>query len=164
MKAFHRHFRFFVILLLAALVGCQSAEKRAEAEEKIETAERDVRQVKDPSFNSFLGRLRKAVAKRDVRTLSTMMTDNFAYSWEPGGEGYGCFVYWDSNNLWPELEKIVNAQFLPKDNFMTAPAEFVERGEEYRGFRAGILKERGTFKFAYFVPPEEAILPAPPIY
>ena len=145
-------------------MGCQTPEKRAEAEEKLENAERDAREVKDPSFNSFIGRLRKAVAKRDVRTLSQMMTDNFAYSWEVGGQGYGCFIYWDSNNLWPELQKVVNSQFLPKDNFMTAPAQFVQDGEAYQGFRAGILKDRGTFKFAYFVPPESASMPPPPVF
>lgn len=148
---------------LSLLVGCQTPAEKAEKEKKAEEVAKEQDQVKDPAFVGFVGRLRKAVAARDVRVLSSMMTDDFGYNWEPGSDGYGCFKYWEENNLWPEVENIVNSQFLPNGrDYLVAPPEF-SSDPNYRGFRAGIRREKGSFKFAYFVPSQETPMAEPPM-
>ena len=158
-----KHSRFLLVAsLLACLVSCKTPAEREKAEKKAEEQAREVDAVKDPSFKAFVGRLRKAVANKDVRTMSTMMTEDFGYSWEEGSDGYGCFKYWDDNNLWPELQRVVNTQFLPNGDYFTAPPEFVS-DPNYAGFRAGIKSGKGTYKFAYFVPSQETPMAQPPM-
>ena len=149
--------RFHLIVaavFISLLVGCKTPAEKAEQKKKADELVKDEQKVKDTSFVAFVGRLRKAVAAKDVRTLSSMMTDDFGYSWEPGSDGYGCFKYWDDNHLWPELGRVVNSQFLPNGNYFVAPPEFAS-DPSYSGFRAGVIQKKGSYKFAYFVPAQE---------
>ena len=104
----------------------------------------------DVSFQSFIGRVRKAVSKRDLQMLASMMTPNFGYRLEPVGEGAGVFQYWDQNNLWNELELVLGGTFVPNGPYMVAPSQFAT-DSEYHGYRAGFIQVNGSWKFAYFV-------------
>ncbi|MEO7933049.1 MAG: hypothetical protein ABIT76_07815 [Chthoniobacterales bacterium] len=152
---------FLAAALLMGLASCKTPAQKAEQEKKADELSRQRDQVQDDSFKAFVGRLRKAVANKDIRVMSTMMTADFGYSWAPGSDGYGCFKYWDDNQLWPELQRVVNSQFLPNGNFLVAPPEFAA-DPNYTGFRAGIKREKGSYKFAYFVPAQETPMAAPP--
>ncbi len=112
----------------------------------------------DVDFQAFLGRLQKAVAARDKETLKTMMTENFGYKIEPDWEGIeptaenpGVFQYWDQQGLWIELDGILSEKFVKKGVFMVAPPQFADPSLNYDGYRAGILRVNGSWKFAYFV-------------
>ena len=76
-----------VLLVLAiGISGCQTftrkqKEKKAELTKK--TAPQPREENADVDFDAFVGRLRKAVAAHDVKTLSTMMTDDFGYRLNP---------------------------------------------------------------------------------
>ena len=149
------------VLVLGMLAGCKTPAEKAEAEKKADEAWKHQDDAQDAAFVSFIGRLRKAVANRDVPMLSSMMTDDFGYNWEPGSDGYGCFKYWDENRLWPELQRVVESQFLPNGDFLVAPPEFIA-DPNYAGFRAGVRREKGSFRFAYFVPSQETPMAQPP--
>ena len=99
--------------------------------------------------------MRKAVAARDLNAVAAMMTTDFAYvmgsSPEADRKGEGVFQYWDENGLWPELEGILSETFVKKDEFMVAPPQFANPALEYNGYRAGIRRVSGSWKFAYFV-------------
>jgi hypothetical protein len=109
----------------------------------------------DVDFQAFLGRLRKAVKARDVNTLASMMTPNFAYvlgaTPAEDRQGPGVFQYWDESSLWIELDGILSERFVQKDNYMVAPAQFADPAADYVGYRAGIQRVNGSWKFAYFV-------------
>lgn len=108
----------------------------------------------DVAFQSFVGRLRLAVAAKDTHAIAGMMTNNFGYHLNPDLEGEGVFAYWDQNNVWPELQLVVREPFVPfgdlRDGFMVAPPEFAA-ADRYTGYRAGIQLVNGSWKFAYFV-------------
>ncbi len=116
------------------------------------TTMRDMRG--DVAFQAFLGRLRAAVAAKDVHEIAGMMTTNFGYHLNPDLEGEGVFAYWDQNNVWPELQLVMREPFVPfgdaRDGFMVAPPEFASAGQ-YTGYRAGVQLVNGGWKFAYFV-------------
>ena len=146
----------FYLLLASAisLTGCKSTSKaekaRREALKKKAKAElRDT--AVDVDFDAFVGRLRKAVAARDMQTLASMMTPNFGYQYQPPLEGDGVFKYWDDNNLWPELEGILTEKFVEHKGFMVAPPQFADESLGYDGYRAGIRRVSGSWKFVYFV-------------
>ncbi len=143
--------------LLAALPACANLKKPkakdpdAQAETEAPAEVRDIAdQSGDPTFQSFVGRLRTAIAARDHAQIASMMTGNFGYRLDPIGEGEGVFQYWDENNLWPELEITLNEDFAPKGGFMVGPRQFAD-DPEYRGYRAGMRQVGGSWKFAYFV-------------
>jgi hypothetical protein len=143
-------------LLLSAFVftGCQTPEQKkdkARKEALKKKAKAELRQPQDVDFQAFVGRLRKAVAKRDVETLKSMMTDDFGYKLEPPMAGAGVFQYWDQENLWPELDGILSERFVKKGAFMVSPPQFADPSLNYDGYRAGITRVRGSWKFAYFV-------------
>ena len=143
-------------LLLSAFVftGCQTPEQKKqklkEAALKKKT-KANLRESGDVDFQAFISRLRKAVANRDVGTLKSMMTDDFGYKLEPAMSGPGVFQYWDQENLWLELDGILSEKFVKKGNFMVAPPQFADPSLNYDGYRAGITRIRGSWKFAYFV-------------
>ena len=92
-----------VALALVSLMSCQTPEqkaKKAEKEKEADKAWKHQDDAQDTSFKAFIGRLRKAATNKDVRTMSSMMTEDFGYNWTPGSDGYGCFKYWDDNGLW----------------------------------------------------------------
>ena len=149
------------LLALATLPlsGCKTLEEKKKEDTALTKPKKQPTTLRDQSgdvaFQSFLNRLRAAVGHRDVETLASMMTEQFGYSYEPGGEGAGVFKYWDENNVWPELKLVLSERFVPSEkNFMVAPPEFVahsEQSEPYTGYRAGIMLQNGGWKFAYFV-------------
>src|SRR5437588_1187773 len=143
-----------LLALAFVFVGCQTPqqkkEKRKQAELK-KKAKVDLREEGDVDFQAFLGRLRKAIAKRDVETIKSMMTEDFGYKLEPPMSGAGVFQYWEQENLWPELDGILSERFVKKGNFMVAPPQFADPSLNYDGYRIGITRIKGSWKFAYFV-------------
>jgi hypothetical protein len=146
--------RLLLCLVLAcSLISCSTDKQKKDKATAAEKAKREDMEDMggDPSFLSFIGRLRQAVATHDIDTLAPMMTSNFGYNLaDPKGEGPGVFQYWDQNNLWPQLQKVLDQHFLPKDNFMVSPPGFVT-DPNYHGYRAGLTSVDGSWKFAYFV-------------
>jgi len=85
-----------------------------------------------------------------------MMTDDFGYKLEPPMSGPGVFQYWEQENLWPELDGILSEKFVKKKvaggpEFLVAPPQFADPSLNYDGYRAGITRVKGSWKFAYFV-------------
>ena len=139
---------FAGLLAWGGLAGCASLRHKPKIAKPSASDMAD--QSGDVAFQAFLGRLRKAAARRDVEQLASVMSSNFGYSWEPGGEGPGVFDYWNRNNLWPELELVLKEKFVPSGNFMVAPPE-VTYDPDYRGYRAGLQMVNGAWRFAFFV-------------
>jgi len=144
-----------ILLLLAiGLSGCQTPsqkekEKKAALKKKTKAELRE--ESGDVDFQAFVGRLRKAVAAHDVNTLAGMMTPDFGYSLNPEKSGEGVFKYWDEQNLWPELDGILSEKFVKKGDFMVAPPQFADESLNYDGYRAGLRRVNGSWKFVYFV-------------
>ncbi len=148
--------KLLTALLLTAFVftACQTPEQKKEKARKEalkKKAKAELRKPQDVDFQAFVGRLRKAVANRDAETLKSMMTEDFGYRLEPPMSGGGVFQYWDQENLWPELEGILSERFVKKGAFMVSPPQFADPSLNYDGYRAGITRMRGSWKFAYFV-------------
>jgi len=146
------------VLLIGALAfgGCNAfkskkTEKKPAARTKAELREENA----DVDFQAFVGRLRKEVAAHDVNAIAGMMTQDFAYvlGKTPGEDrkGDGVFKYWDESNLWPELEGIMTERFAKKDDFWVAPPQFADPTLNYDGYRVGIRRVNGSWKFVYFV-------------
>ncbi len=139
----------FRTLLVLALVFCGVACSTPPKKKKPDTPV-GMDQSGDVSFQSFIGRVRRAVAKRDMQELASMMTTNFGYRLEPVGEGPGVFQYWDQANLWDELRLVLGERFVPNGPYMVTPPQFAT-DPEYHGYRAGFIQVNGSWKFAYFV-------------
>ena len=141
-----------LLALAFAFTGCQTEKDKVKKEALKKKAKAKLREEStDVDFQAFLGRLRKAVATRDVETLKTMMTEDFGYKLEPAMSGPGVFQYWEQENLWPELDGILSERFVKKGGFMVAPPQFADASLNYDGYRIGITRVRGSWKFAYFV-------------
>ncbi len=150
--------KFLVPLLLVfglTLSGCKSSPEKAKKDalnKKTKANLRDETANTEVDFQGFVGRLRKAVTTRDMNMLASMMTTNFGYKLNPPMEGEGVFKYWDEQNLWPELEGILAEKFVKSDDdFMVAPPQFADKSLHYDGYRAGIRRVNGSWKFIYFV-------------
>ena len=152
-------FASLLLAIVVALTGCKSFGKgkrnkdtRTEAQKK---ADIEATANPDVDFQAFLGRLRKAVAARDMNAIAAMMTPDFAYvmgdSPDADRKGEGVFQFWDENGLWPELEGILSEKFVAKDDWMVAPPQFANPAVEYEGYRAGMRRVNGSWKFVYFV-------------
>ena len=144
----------FVLLIFAlALGGCKtpSEKEKAKKEALKKKTKAELRESTDVDFHAFIGRLRKAAAAHDTATLWQMMTPDFGYKLNPEASGEGVFKYWDENNLWPELEGILSEKFVEKGAYMVAPPQFADESLNYDGYRAGIRRVNGSWKFAYFV-------------
>ena len=102
-------------------------------------------------FATFLFELRTVVHRRDVKALAPLMTRNFGYALNPVREGAGVFSFWDKHDTWDQLERILNQQFVRKKDYMVAPPQFADKKLKYDGYRAGITRVNGSWKFAYFV-------------
>ena len=143
-----------LLALAFVFAGCETPQKKKEKLKQAELKKKakvDLREEGDVDFQAFLGRLREAVAKRDVETLKSMMTDDFGYKLEPPMSGPGVFQYWEQENLWPELDGILSERFVKKGAFMVSPPQFADPSLNYDGYRIGIARVRGSWKFAYFV-------------
>ncbi|HEV2047227.1 MAG TPA: hypothetical protein VGQ95_11610 [Chthoniobacterales bacterium] len=148
-----RTFASILLVLAVALSSCQTPEKEKIKKEALKKkAKANLREENnDVDFQAFVGRLRKAVANHDIATLKSMMTDDFGYKLEPAMSGQGVFQYWDEQGLWPELDGILSEKFVKKGGFMVAPPQFADASLNYDGYRVGIMRVRGSWKFAYFV-------------
>ncbi|MEY2526713.1 MAG: hypothetical protein QOE73_1484 [Verrucomicrobiota bacterium] len=145
----------FILLIFAlALSGCKTPSEKEKAKKAAlkKKAKAELREESsDVDFQAFIGRLRKAAAAHDVAALSELMTPDFGYRLNPETSGNGVFKYWDENNLWPELTGILSEKFVKKGAFMVAPPQFADESLNYDGYRAGIRRVNGSWKFAYFV-------------
>ena len=143
---------FTFLLLAVALTGCAKTGQSAKKAAMFKKPPLSLREENaDVDFQAFVGRLRKAVKAHDVNTLAPMMTEDFGYRLNPEGSGSGVFKYWDDNKLWPELEGILAERFVQKESYMVAPPQFADPAADYTGYRAGIRRVNGSWKFAYFV-------------
>ena len=136
------------------LPACQTPDQKKEKAKQAalkKKAKANLRESEDVDFQAFVGRLRKAVANRDTETIKSMMTEDFGYKLEPPMSGPGVFQYWDQENLWPELDGILSERFVKKGNFMVAPPQFADGSLNYDGYRVGLTRIKGSWKFAYFV-------------
>jgi len=144
-----------ILLVLAiGLSGCQTPSQKEKAKKaalKKKTKAELREESSDVDFQAFVGRLRKAVAAHDVNTLASMMTPDFGYSLNPEKSGEGVFKYWDEQNLWPELDGILSEKFVKKGGYMVAPPQFADESLNYDGYRVGLRRVNGSWKFAYFV-------------
>ena len=148
--------RTFACLALALLLaGCATPDekKKKEAGKKPQPL---AKQAEDPAFLAFLGRLRIAVANKDHEALTSMMTADFGYRWDTPPVGDNVFTYWDMNESWTVLGKILREKFVAHDAYMVAPGA-VKTDPAFHGFRAGMRMLNGSWKFAYFVPGEGTI-------
>jgi hypothetical protein len=151
MKAGVRFFAFVLLMFGLAAGGCTTPPKKKPAQEKKPAKVKPGQEATDVDFDAFIGRLRKAVTAHDMNTIAQMMTADFGYSLNPEKSGEGVFQYWDQNNLWPELEGILSETFVKKQDYMVAPPQFADPSLNYDGYRAGIRRVNGSWKFAYFV-------------
>ena len=147
------------VLLLACAIGCSgcgmfNSKKDKDKKPAVnKRAQADLREENsDVDFQAFVGRLKQAVQAHDVNALAGMMSEDFGYSLNPEKSGDGVFKYWDENNLWPELEAIVTTEkFAKKGEFWVSPPQFANGALNYDGFRVGIRRVKGSWKFVYFV-------------
>src|SRR5438477_12640368 len=93
-------------------------EKLKQAELKKEAKANLREESTDVDFQAFVGRLRKAVAKRDVETINSMMTADFGYKLEPPMPGPGVCHYWEPEHLWPGLDGVLSERFVKKGAFL----------------------------------------------
>ena len=149
-----RTFASILLVLAVALSSCQTPSEKEKVKQAAlkKKAKANLREENnDVDFQAFVGRLRKAVANHDIAILKSMMTDDFGYKLEPAMSGQGVFQYWDDQGLWPELDGILSEKFVKKGGFMVAPPQFADASLNYDGYRVGIIRVRGSWKFAYFV-------------
>src|SRR6266404_9998589 len=149
-----RTFASILLVLAVALASCKTPSEKEKVKQAAlkKKAKANLREENnDVDFQAFVGRLRKAVANHDINTLKSMMTDDFGYKLEPAMSGQGVFQYWDEQGLWPELDGILSEKFVKKGGFMVAPPQFADASLNYDGYRVGIIRVRGSWKFAYFV-------------
>lgn len=149
-------FLFLILIGALAFSGCgmfgsKKDDKKAAIDKK--RAKADLREENnDVDFQAFVGRLKSAIAAHDVNTIASMMTENFGYSINPDKSGDGVFKHWDENNLWPELEAIITTEkFAKKGEYWVSPPQFADPSLNYDGYRIGITRVKGSWKFVYFV-------------
>ena len=147
--------RLFLIVALA-LTACPTTTQKQHAKKPAATRETPANEGNaEVDFQAFLGRLRKAVKAHDVEMIASMMTPDFAYVLGATAAedrlGEGVFKYWDENGLWPELDGILSERFVQKGAYMVAPPQFADETAQYEGYRAGIRRVDGSWRFVYFV-------------
>ena len=145
-----------VLLTALAFTACPTTDPKKDPKKAAKTAEHPTSEENaDVDFQAFVGRLRKAVKAHDVNTIAAMMTPGFAYvlgaTPAEDRQGAGVFQYWDENGLWVELDGILSEHFVQKEDYMVAPPQFADPAADYTGYRAGIRRENGSWKFVYFV-------------
>ena len=151
-----RMIQCLVLLTAVVFTACPTTDPKKNPKKAAKTAEHPTNEENaDVDFQAFVGRLRKAVKAHDVNTIAAMMTPGFAYvlgaTPAEDRQGAGVFQYWDENGLWVELEGILSEHFVEKEGYMVAPPQFADPASDYTGYRAGIRRINGSWKFAYFV-------------
>ncbi len=151
----YRFCQCLLLLLALALTACPTTDPKKKANKAARTGPQVDEMNADVDFQAFIGRLRKAVSARDMNTIASMMTPDFGFvlGATPADDrmGPGVFQYWDENGLWVELEGIISERFVQKGDFMVAPPQFADPATDYTGYRAGIRRVNGSWKFVYFV-------------
>lgn len=149
---------FLFLLSAIALGGCSTPESKKKKEEAAlkKRAKAELRdENSDVDFQAFVGRLKKAVAAHDAETLAAMMTEDFAFvlgaTPAEDRKGEGVFKYWDEHGLWTELDAILTERFAKKGEFWVAPPQFADESLNYTGYRVGVRRVNGSWKFVYFV-------------
>ena len=149
---------FLFLLSAIALGGCNTPDSKKKKEDAAikKHAKAELREENaDVDFQGFVGRLKKAVAAHDVNTIDSMMPVDFLYvlgaTPTEDRKGEGVFKYWDENGLWTELDAILTERFVKKDDFWVAPPQFGDEALHYTGYRVGIRRLGGSWKFVYFV-------------
>ncbi len=145
------------ILAISLLTGCPNEKKDPKQKAKAGKDESG-----DVAFQSFVGRLRVAVDRKDRQMLASMMAPDFGYRWDSPPAGEDPFSYWDRANSWGELSHLMRAQWVPYDGYMVVPPQFAADPGNYGGYRAGVRMVNGSWRFAYFVPAAPAEPPPPP--
>ena len=83
------------------------------------------------------------------------MAEDFLYVLAPDEtqdrKGDGVFKYWDENGLWAELDGILTERFAKKDNVWVAPPQWADPTLNYTGYRVGVSRVKGSWRFVYFV-------------
>lgn len=145
--------RCCVLLLALAFAACPTTNPKKNAKKPATTSNQSAagNAADTLDFHAFIGRLRKAVAAHDVNAVASMMTVDFGYHLDPDLSGPGVFQYWDQQGLWVELNGVLSENFVPKGEYMVAPPQFADPATTYTGYRAGIRRINGSWKFAYFV-------------
>jgi hypothetical protein len=138
------------LLPLLVVTACKTPYK--ESDEKRKAEKKNAQD--DPAFRAFLGRLRIAAEKRDRGVLQQMMTPNFGYRWDDGPPGDSVFTYWDLQNTWPILTATLQAQFVPYSSSASELYMVTSPDQRIDGYIAGIRIVSGSWRFAYFLPPE----------
>jgi hypothetical protein len=150
-----RIFSCLMLLTALAFTACPTTNPKKNAKKPATKPAQTNGESADVDFQAFVGRLRKAVKAHDVNTVASMMSTDFAYvlgaTPAEDRQGPGVFQYWDENNLWIELDGVLSERFVPKENYMVAPPQFADPASEYTGYRAGIQRVNGSWKFVYFV-------------
>ncbi|PZR76735.1 MAG: hypothetical protein DLM73_01720 [Chthoniobacterales bacterium] len=147
------------ILLLACAIGfggCDLFKSKKKDDKKPAVNKRVKPELREENsevdFQAFVSRLKQAIQAHDVNTLASMMSEDFGYSLNPVKSGDGVFKYWEENNLWPELEAIITTEkFAKKGEYWVAPPQFADESLNYDGYRIGIRRIKGSWKFVYFV-------------
>ena len=148
---------FLLLLLLSALAftACPTTNPKKDSKKAAHTPPPPGEEEADIDFQAFIGRLRRAVKAHDLNTVASMMSPDFGYflgaTAADDRSGPGVFQYWDENGLWTELDGILSERFVQKEDFMVAPPQFADPSAEYTGYRAGIRRVNGSWKFVYFV-------------
>src|SRR6476661_2913655 len=145
-----KKFAFLFLIGVLALGGCKSTgskdkNKKPDVKKRADATLRE--ENNDVDFQAFVGRLKQAVAARDMNTIAGMMPADFLYAINPERSGDGVFKYWDENNLWPELEGILTEKFAKKGEYWVAPPQWADPTLNYDGYRVGIRRVSGSWKF-----------------
>lgn len=152
--------KIVILFLLSALAlgGCSSAKSKKDKKDAAlkKRAKAELRdENEDVDFQAFVGRLKKAASSHDATTLASMMPEDFLYvlgaTTAEDRKGDGVFKYWDENGLWTELDGILTERFAKKEEFWVAPPQFADPALHYDGYRVGIKRMGGSWKFVYFV-------------
>ena len=104
------------------LAGCNSAKEKPLTPPDRSPVAKPASPAKEESgdvaFQSFVSRLRAAVAAHDLPTLASMMAKDFGHRWDAAPQGESPFEYWDKNNFWPELQTVLSSRWTPHDGFI----------------------------------------------
>ena len=154
--------RILLLLVISlSIVGCQTPAQRSKAKKKTDEKAHTIKDANgDVDFQAFVGRLRIAATRHDMQTMASVMTPGFGFNFNQKPSD-NVFQYWDQNNVWSQVNRVLHQPFAPKGNFMVAPASFVSHPDTFHGYRAGIMLVNGAWKFAYFVTDAPTPVPVP---
>lgn len=140
--------RPWILLLVCLASACAGSASSNATPTPIEVATPS--SSPDP-LASFLQRLRRAVQEQDRKALRELMAEGFSFSFGHQPDRDAALGYWDEHDLWPELDRIVNGDWVPYiEGCMATPAEFVYSGEYY-DYRAGACLNDRRWELIFFV-------------